>query len=261
MTVYKPSRSPPAVPLTIERDCRVILSPPIVVECEVAPGFLIGFGDDALGPFPTRSFARAVADAPQAAPSTRITYGAGPVVGNEPAENPCEPCICGPFYFTSDTCNLLPRTVTQIMPKSLTAKSIARLKPRAQRYETPDGGCSGLYVTTYPTKKKTFVVRFRFKGQSRKLTLGSVLDEDGVVEPRTTPATDTPLSLAAARQLCATRLREAKAGTDPCAEKRRKRQKERAAESDTLAAVAAEYLKREGPKLRTSTSARLTSNS
>ena len=130
-------------------------------------------------------------------------------------------------------------------------EKIAALRRKPTRYEVPDGGCAGLRVVVFPSKHKSYVIRFRFKGLSRKLTLGSVLVEHDVVEPKATPETGTPLSLAAARQLCATRLREAKAGTDPCAAKQRKRQEERAAETDTLAAIAAEYLRREGPKLRT----------
>jgi hypothetical protein len=74
-----------------------------------------------------------------------------------------------------------------------------------------------------------------------------------VAETGSAPELGTPLSLAAARELAVRALREARSGTDPCAAKQRKRQEERAAESDTLAAVAAEYLKREGKNLRTVT--------
>ena len=77
---------------------------------------------------------------------------------------------------------------------------------------------------------------------------------DRAAWPNPTPRLrlDTPLSLAAARELATKALREAKSGkTDPAAEKTRKRQQERAAESDTLNAIAQEYLRREGPRLRT----------
>jgi hypothetical protein len=50
--------------------------------------------------------------------------------------------------------------------------------------------------------------------------------------------------LASARELCARVLREAKAGRDPAAEKRRRRELQHAAESDTLRAVSAEFLRR-----------------
>jgi integrase len=59
------------------------------------------------------------------------------------------------------------------------------------------------------------------------------------------------LSLAAARELATKALRQARAGADPCAAKQRQRQEQLAAESDTLSAIAAEYLRREGPRLRT----------
>ena len=138
------------------------------------------------------------------------------------------------------------------MPKPLTAIAIANLKPSPQRYEVSDPGCSGLRVVVFPSRRKSFVVRFRFRGLQRKLTLGPCLTERGVTETDTAPELDTPLSLAAARELATKALREAKSGkTDPAAEKQRKRQQERAAESDTLSAIAHEYLRREGPRLRT----------
>jgi integrase len=137
------------------------------------------------------------------------------------------------------------------MAKRLTAITIAKLKARPQRYEISDPGCAGLRVVVFPSKKKSFIVRYRFRGLQRKLTLGSCLVEKGVAEPANTPETSTPLSLHAARELTAKALREARSGHDPAAAKQRKRQEELAAESDTLSAIAAEYLRREGPRLRT----------
>jgi integrase len=137
------------------------------------------------------------------------------------------------------------------MAKPLTPITIANLCARVKRYEVPDGGCAGLRVVVFPTKKKSFIVRYRFRGLQRKLTLGPCLTERGVIEPASTPETDTPLSLLAARELATKALREAKAGNDPAAAKARKRHEQRAAESDTLKAIAAEYLRREGPRLRT----------
>jgi len=105
----------------------------------------------------------------------------------------------------------------------------------------------------FPSRKKSFVVRYRFRGLQRKLTLGPCLvgagNDQG--EPTDGPELDTPLSLAAARELATKALRQARAGADPCAAKQRARQEERAAESDTLVAIATEYLRREGPRLRT----------
>jgi integrase len=137
------------------------------------------------------------------------------------------------------------------MAKALTPIAIANLRARPQRYEVPDGGCHGLRVVVFPSKRKSFIVRYRFRGLQRKLTLGPCLTERGVAEPTTRPETDTPLSLHAARSLCAEALRQARSGNDPAAAKQRKRQEQLAAEADTLQAICAEYLRREGPQFRT----------
>jgi integrase len=137
------------------------------------------------------------------------------------------------------------------MAKALTPITIANLRARPKRYEVSDGGCAGLRVVVFPSRKKSFIVRFRFRGLQRKLTLGPCLAERGVAESPNAPETGTPLSLAAARELCTKALREAKSGTDPAAAKQRKRQEQRAAEADTLQAISEEYLRREGPRLRT----------
>jgi integrase len=136
------------------------------------------------------------------------------------------------------------------MAKPLTPITIANLRVRANRYEVSDGGCQGLRVAVFPSKRKSFIVRYRFRGLQRKLTLGSCLTEHGVAEHASAPETGTPLSLAAARELCTKSLRQAKAGNDPAAAKQKKREQERAAESDTLKAIAEEYLRRRGPELR-----------
>jgi integrase len=138
------------------------------------------------------------------------------------------------------------------MAKPLTPIAIANLKARPHRYEVSDGGCAGLRVTVFPSKKKSFIVRFRFRGLQRKLTLGPCLIAHGdESEPDTVPELDTPLSLAAARELATKALRQAKSGSDPAAAKQRQRQEQLAAESDTLQAISEEYLRREGPRFRT----------
>jgi integrase len=133
----------------------------------------------------------------------------------------------------------------------LTPITIANLRAKADRYEVSDGGCAGLRVVVFPSKRKSFIVRYRFRGLQRKLTLGPCLTEHGVVEPASAPETDTPLSLAAARELATKALRQAKAGADPVAAKRKRREEALAAESDTLRAISEEFLRREGPGLRT----------
>jgi integrase len=137
------------------------------------------------------------------------------------------------------------------MAKNLTPISIRNLRPRVTRYEIGDAGCRGLRVVVFPSGCKSFVTRFRYRGLQRKLTLGPALIDHSVAEPNGEPQLDTPLTLSAARELCTKALRQAKSGVDPTAEKRRTREALTAAEGDTLQAIAEEYLRREGGKLRT----------
>jgi integrase len=137
------------------------------------------------------------------------------------------------------------------MSKVLTAIGVRNLRPRAERYEVGDAGCRGLRVVVFPSGCKSYITRFRFRGLSRKLTLGSVLSDSSVAEPNVEPQLDTPLSLQAARELCTKALRQAKGGADPTAGKRQRHAARRAAEADTLQAVAEEFLRRAGAKLRT----------
>jgi integrase len=135
------------------------------------------------------------------------------------------------------------------MAKTLTAISIANERAGEDRKEISDGGCTGLYLVIQPSGHKSWCVRFRYRGAPRKLTLGPVLS--GAQEPDTPPEFDTPLSLASARQLATTALRQAKSGTDPTAHKRKRREQQHATETDTLKAISEEYLRREGGRLRT----------
>jgi integrase len=137
------------------------------------------------------------------------------------------------------------------MARPLTAIAIANLKPRLRRYEISDPGCNGLRVVVFPSRRKSFIVRFRFRGMQCKLTLGSCLGGGEQGEPTDNPELNTPLSLAAARELATKALRQAKSGVNPCAAKQRQRQEALAAEGDTLQAISEEYLRREGPRLRT----------
>ena len=54
------------------------------------------------------------------------------------------------------------------MAKALTPITIQNLRPRPERYEVSDGGCQGLRVVVFPSKAKSFVVRFRYKGKPQK---------------------------------------------------------------------------------------------
>jgi integrase len=117
------------------------------------------------------------------------------------------------------------------MPR-LTNLSVANLKPGCVRREVPDPGQRGLYVLVQPTGAKSFAVRYRFGGRSRKLTLGAGIE------------------LAAARKLAADALFEVSQGRDPAVAKARRREEQRVAAADTLAAVTAEYFKHKCAKVR-----------
>ena len=114
----------------------------------------------------------------------------------------------------------------------LTDLAIRNLKPQAHRYEIPDPGARALYVVVHPTGRKSYVVRYRFGGGFRKLTLQS-----GV-------------SLAAARKLASHAMHELALGNDPTEQKKEDKRKAKNAAANTLAAVCAEYTKRELGKLR-----------
>src|SRR5260370_4238662 len=84
------------------------------------------------------------------------------------------------------------------MVKALTAKAVENAKPFTDgRREIPDGGCRGLYLIVQPTGRKSWAVRYRFEGQTRKLTLDHVT------------------SLAAARKAATDALHELAQGRDP----------------------------------------------
>jgi integrase len=135
------------------------------------------------------------------------------------------------------------------MAKKLTAVAVAKARAGAGRREIPDLACPGLYLIIQPSGVKSYAARFRSRRRSVKFTLGPVLD--GVrAESAEAPQLGAPLSLTAARRLCAKVLHEAKAGRDPAAERRKQREREHAADSDTLRAVSELFLRREGPKLR-----------
>src|SRR5215469_9287342 len=118
------------------------------------------------------------------------------------------------------------------MAKTLTDIGIRNLKPSMQRREVPDPGARGLYVVVQPTGAKTFAVRYRFAGKSRKLTLTA------------------GISLAAARKEAADALYQVERGHDPSEAKRESRQEQRRAAENTFRAIAEEYMRREGDRLR-----------
>ena len=136
------------------------------------------------------------------------------------------------------------------MAKHLTAVAVAKARAGADRRELPDGGCRGLYLVVQTSGHLSWALRYRSRGRTVKFTLGPVLVGAGA-ESDNAPQLDTPLSLAAARELATRTLREVQAGRDPAEAKRRRREQQRAAEADTLQAICEEFLRREGPRLRT----------
>src|SRR6516225_3554798 len=136
------------------------------------------------------------------------------------------------------------------MAKHLTAVAVAKARAGSTRREIPDGGCRGLHLVIQSSGHKSWALRYRSRGRPVKFTLGPVLVGAGA-ESDNAPQLDTPLSLAAARELATRTLREVQAGRDPAEAKRRRREEQRAAEADTLQAICEEFLRREGPRLRT----------
>lgn len=134
------------------------------------------------------------------------------------------------------------------MAKPLTAVAVSKARAKAERREIPDPGCRGLYLVVQPSGVKSWAARYRANRCSVKLTLGPVLI-GARAEAADAPQLGAPMSLAAARELCAKVLREAQAGRDPAAERRKQRKHRHAAVSDTLERVCEEHVRR-NPHLR-----------
>ncbi len=86
------------------------------------------------------------------------------------------------------------------MTRILKSKTIDAIKPDPERrIEIPDGLVSGLYLVVQPSGKKSWALRYRYRGQPVKLTLGRH------------PA----ISLADARTKAKAGLEKLDLGTDP----------------------------------------------
>jgi len=86
----------------------------------------------------------------------------------------------------------------------LTVASVAKIKPDAtKRLEIPDSLLPGLYYVLQPSGARSWCVRYRFAGVSRKLTLRGV----------------PPDGLAKAHQMAREALEAIADGRDPAAEK------------------------------------------
>src|SRR5262249_17663360 len=97
------------------------------------------------------------------------------------------------------------------MAKPLTAIAVAKARAGSARREIPDGGCRGLYLVVQTSGHRSWALRYRSRGRAVKLTLGPALIGAGA-ESDNAPQLDTPLSLAAARELATRTLREVHAG-------------------------------------------------
>ena len=116
------------------------------------------------------------------------------------------------------------------MARHITDLGVKNLKPRAQRYEKPIGG--NLFLVVQPSGRKSYAVRYRYAGKTRKLTLSG------------------GLSLVAARREAADALYQIERGVDPGVARVQQKEAQRLADADTFAAIAAEYFRREGRGLR-----------
>src|SRR6516164_2350946 len=93
-------------------------------------------------------------------------------------------------------------TLGNSKPKKLTDLAIKNLKAGPTRQEISDGK-NGLFVVLQPGGRRSFAVRYRFGGKSRKLTLSR------------------GITLAAARKAAADAIHEVEQGRDPATAKRR----------------------------------------
>jgi hypothetical protein len=123
------------------------------------------------------------------------------------------------------------------MSKVLTAHSVARFKPADKRLEIPDAVLPGLYLVIQPSGAKSFAVRYRHRGRSRKLTIGRF------------PVFD----LAAAREKARGALQAVAEGRDPCREQRQRRAETDRDDRDSVSAQVETFLTR---YVRPSTKAR-----
>ena len=112
-----------------------------------------------------------------------------------------------------------------------TDPQVRALAPGSTPIDVRDGELRGLILTVLPSGRKQFTLRYRAKGKQRRLILG---DYPG-------------LSLAKARKLVRRKQTAIDAGEDPAADDRPRASRPK----DTVAGLAAEYLKKHAAKKRT----------
>ena len=115
------------------------------------------------------------------------------------------------------------------MAKSLTEKAVTAAKPNPdKRLEIPDGLLTGFYLVVQPKGAKSWAVRYRYAGRSKKMTIGGY------------PA----FSLQEARRKARTALRAVAEGNDPSREQRALRQ------GELIEDIAEDFMKRHVSKNR-----------
>ena len=110
------------------------------------------------------------------------------------------------------------------MGKGLTVRAVEAATAPKERREIADGYLPGLYLIVHPTGAKSWAVRYRHHGQSRKFTLGGY----------------PLLDLKAAREFGAKALRAVAEGRDPGQE----RAQARASQPDSIESVAQQFIER-----------------
>ena len=113
---------------------------------------------------------------------------------------------------------------------ALNVRTVESLKPKSTRQEIPDGLLPGLYLQIEPTGSRSWTLRYRHGGRTRKFTLGKY----------------PTLDLKTARELASKALRAVAEGRDPA----RERKLLRSAGADTVASVAALFVERHGRTYR-----------
>jgi integrase len=121
-----------------------------------------------------------------------------------------------------------------VAAKVLTAMAVQAAKPKATRYEIPDGGALGLYLVVQPSGVKSWARRYRLNGRTAKHTLGSATD----------------ITLAQARAQAAEIGRLIERGIDP-APRSRSGIDHPVVEDDSVEALASLFIERHAKKRRT----------
>jgi integrase len=119
-----------------------------------------------------------------------------------------------------------------MIARTLTDLGVKNMRPGAVRREIPDR-TPLLYLVLQPSGRRRFVLRYRYLGKSRKVTLAA------------------GLSLADARVAAASAARDLERGVDPREARRTAKQQAALVAADTVFSICRAYQARDGAKLRT----------